>query len=216
MRRTSPWIYVAGVAVQLAALGLCVWAMEPWLGADAAAASAEPGGAPLFDVAADVAESADNMTSAGSEPSPVASEPVPPPPSPRPPMPPPPPAVPHAAPTPLFGPPPAPAEAQAEVPAFVAEGGDEGTQVLRGQVGEGSLVIAIAADGNVRCVDVDGGRYSGRSESARALLREVGGSRAFTVQLGVDGAGALRASFTGGPHDGETIALSPLVHGSAS
>jgi hypothetical protein len=127
------------------------------------------------------------------------------------------PVRPEPRPAPLFGPPPARAERPAPaVPPFVFEGGDEGTQVLRGRVGEGSLVIGIAADGNIRCVDVDGARYSGQSESARARLREVDGSRAFTVQLGIDAAGALHASFTGGGHDGETIALSPLVEGSAS
>lgn len=236
MKRTSPWIYVAGAAVQLAALGLCIWAMERWLGSDAAAegapAEAGPapgppappplGGASLFDVAADVA------------PAPQSSPPPPPPAAPPPPVPqaayvpqspsapqPPPapvePVRPEPRPAPLFGPPPARAERPtAAVPPFVFEGGDEGTQVLRGLVGEGSLVIGIAADGNIRCVDVDGARYSGQSESARARLREVDGSRAFTVQLGIDGAGALHASFTGGGHDGETIALSPLVEGSAS
>jgi hypothetical protein len=34
MRRTPPWVFVAAVAVQLAALGLCIWAMELGLRAD--------------------------------------------------------------------------------------------------------------------------------------------------------------------------------------
>ncbi len=108
------------------------------------------------------------------------------------------------------------ARAGTAVPAFIVDEGDEGTQILRGRVGEGSLVIGIASDGSIRCVDVDGGRYRGKSESARARLREVDGSRAFTVQIGVDAGGALHASFTGGGHDGETIPLAPLVEGSAS
>jgi hypothetical protein len=262
MKRTSPWIYVAGVAVQLAALGLCAWAMERWLGSDARAeaeagapaappAAAAPAGAPsggqahipapqpgaaLFDVAAEEAVPVSPLWSAPPAPAPQPP-PAPPPPVPAP-QPPPaqgahvppaplappvaaPPPVPEPAPAPrpapLFGPPPAHAERPAAaVPPFVFEGGDDGTQVLRGQIGERSLVIGIGSDGSVRCVDVDGGRYSGQSESARARLREVDGSRAFTVQLGIDGAGALHASFTGGGHDGETIALSPLVPGSAS
>lgn len=31
MKRTSPWVFVAGAMVQLAGLGLCVWAMERWV-----------------------------------------------------------------------------------------------------------------------------------------------------------------------------------------
>lgn len=232
MKRTSPWVYVAGAAVQLAALGLCVWAMERWLETGAApeaegVAPAPSGGAPLFDVAADVAAA---PPPPAPKPPPVRQHStVPPPAAPEaayapapPPVPAPPARVPEpvraeARPAPLFGPPPAYTERPASaVPPFVFEGGDEGTQVLRGRVGEGSLVIGIAPDGNIRCVDVDGARYSGQSESARARLREVDGSRAFTVQLGIDAAGALHASFTGGGHDGETIALSPLVEGSAS
>jgi hypothetical protein len=272
MKRTSLWIYVAGVAVQLAALGLCAWAMERWLGSDARAeAEAEAGapaapppaaapaaapsgaqvhvpapqaGAALFDVAAEDAARVSPLWSA--PPAPAPPPPAPPPPAPPPPAPAPAPQPPPAReahvppsppahfapsvaappvsepppvprPAPLFGPPPAHAERPAAaVPPFVFEGGDDGTQVLHGQIGERSLVIGIGSDGSVRCVDVDGGRYSGQSESARARLREVDGSRAFTVQLGIDGAGALHASFTGGGHDGETIALSPLVEGSAS
>ncbi len=246
MKRTSPWIYVAGVAVQLAALGLCAWAMERWLGSDARAeaaeagaaagaaavsppqrarpepAAAEPPAAPVHGAAAlfDVAAEAAPTPAPAPPPLPESHvSPAPPahsaPPVAAPPPVPEPAAVPRPA--PMLGPPPAHAERPAAaVPPFVFEGGDDGTQVLRGQIGERSLVIGIGSDGNIRCVDVDGGRYSGQSESARARLREVDGSRAFTVQLGIDSAGALHASFTGGGHDGETIALSPLVPGSAS
>ncbi len=242
MRRTSPWIYVAGVAVQLAALGLCAWAMERWLGADARADAREPAAAPppvppapdvpvpaaapLFDVAAEEVgpvpppppPPANHVPPPAPEPHHVlvqhvaASYHLAEPPSAAQPATAPPPAAPR------FGPPPVPSARPAEnaVPRFVVGEADEGTQVLRGRVGEGSLVLGIAADGTVRCVDVDGARYSGKAESARARLREVDGSRAFTVQIGVDAGGALHASFTGGGHDGETIPLTPLVQGSAS
>ena len=49
------------------------------------------------------------------------------------------------------------------------------------------------------------------AESARARMREIDGTRAFTVQIGVAADGRLQATFTGGPHDTETVALEPLV-----
>ena len=72
-------------------------------------------------------------------------------------------------------------------------------------------MIGFYADGTIRFADVDGGRYAGKAESARARLREVDGMRAFTVQIGVGEDGGLQATFTGGIHDGETLALVPLV-----
>ena len=63
----------------------------------------------------------------------------------------------------------------------------------------------------MRFVDADGGRYAGKVESARARMREVDGTRAFTVQIGVAADQRLQATFTGGAHDAETIALEPLV-----
>jgi hypothetical protein len=42
-------------------------------------------------------------------------------------------------------------------------------------------------------------------------MREVDGMRAFTVQIGVAADQRLQATFTGGAHDAETIALEPLV-----
>ncbi len=291
MRRTSPWVYVAGVAVQLAALGLCAWAMERWLRPEltdepAPAAEAPPAPAPPASPAPrseraarrpfDWATAASAAAVAAAPPAPVESHSSQHPPGPehqagpvhqagpehhaaperqhgaeydqapdahatppphaslrslhvpepaRPaegllsqpdrPNPPPPPAP--AA--PRFGPPPSAAARPAEiVPRFVVEGGgeDDAVQVLRGRVADGILVLGITSDGAIRCVDADGGRYSGQSESARARLREVDGSRAFTLQIGVDPGGALNASFTGGGHDGETISLAPYVEGHAS
>jgi hypothetical protein len=42
-------------------------------------------------------------------------------------------------------------------------------------------------------------------------MREVDGTRAFTVQIAVDGQQQLQAVFTGGLHDAETLPLEPLV-----
>ena len=239
MKRTSPWVYVAGVAIQLAALGLCVWAMERWLPPEPETPEPAPPAPPASDrqpepepeptshlhvqaspPVASVPPWAPARAPAGSTPTPPPAATVPEPaPAPAPATP--PPAAPPSPPPPngpLFGPPPVSPQRPGNpaVPRFVLFDADGGTQVLRGRVGDGSLVIGIAPDGDIRCVDVDGARYSGRSESARARLREVDGSRSFTVQIGVDAGGALHASFTGGEHDGETIALAPLVEGSAS
>ena len=60
-------------------------------------------------------------------------------------------------------------------------------------------------------MDADGGRYAGKADSARARMREVEGTRAFTVQIGVAADGRLQATFTGGLHDAETLGLEPLV-----
>jgi hypothetical protein len=91
------------------------------------------------------------------------------------------------------------------------EAADPTTQIVRGRAGEGSLAFGFYPDGNIRFVDVDGGRYAGKAESARARMREIDGMRAFTVQIGVGVDQRLQATFTGGTHDAETIALEPLV-----
>ena len=126
-----------------------------------------------------------------------------------------PPPEPEALPRgPMFGPPPVrPPEPGnlAPVPAFVVEAADETTQILGGSSGNGRLAFGFYADGNTRFVDADGGRYAGKVESARARMREVDGTRAFTVQIGVAADKRLQATFTGGAHDAETIALEPLV-----
>jgi hypothetical protein len=42
-------------------------------------------------------------------------------------------------------------------------------------------------------------------------MREVAGTRAFTVQIGVGADGGLQATFTGGIHDAATLTLVPLL-----
>ncbi|HEX3551403.1 MAG TPA: hypothetical protein VHT53_13545 [Candidatus Elarobacter sp.] len=122
--------------------------------------------------------------------------------------------------SPMFGAPPArPREAPAEnrgLPAFITELADATTQVVRGFADDGTFAFGFYADGNIRFADVDGGRYAGMAESARARMREIDGTRAFTVQIGVAADGRLQATFTGGPHDAETIALEPLIGWSAA
>jgi hypothetical protein len=113
---------------------------------------------------------------------------------------------------PRFGPPPARERSEpSAVPPYITEIADAATQIVRGDAGAGGLIFGLYADGGIRCVDVDGARYTGKAESARARMREDGGTRAFTVQLNVARAGGLEATFTGGTHDGETVALQPLV-----
>jgi len=190
MRRTPPWVFVAAAGIELAVLLLCVWGMEQSRTAVAEQpAEALPPAAPAFPQLE----------------LPRDPEPEPPP-------------VAHAAaplpPGPMFGPPPArPPEAPdvAVVPAFVVEPADGTTQIVGGRAGEGRLAFGFYADGNMRFVDVDGGRYAGKVENARARMREVDGTRAFTVQIGVAADQRLQATFTGGAHDAETIALEPLV-----
>ncbi|HYW55193.1 MAG TPA: hypothetical protein VFF00_05305 [Candidatus Elarobacter sp.] len=231
MKRTPPWVFVAAAGVQLAALGLCLWAMARRADvAEALPAPPEPPSPPL--PAAEPAAALEPATPAKPEesrwppqPEPFGAQPEPPavrfgePPGffaemaeaePRPAVrvqEPPPPAA------PLFGPPPArPPESAPdadEVPRFIAEAADDATQVVRGIAAEGRFVFGFYPDGNIRFVDVDGGRFAGKAESARARMREVDGSRAFTVQIGITADGRLQAAFTGGPHDGETVALEP-------
>jgi hypothetical protein len=214
VRRTPPWVFVAAVGVQLAALGLCMWAME--LHTDAAEAlppAPEPPAPPLpapeheAGAPAERGWPAEPLWAAEPEPPAVrfgeppgffveSAEPRP--------------AVrvqepPPAA--PLFGPPPEPEE----VPEFIAEAAGETSQIVRGRAAEGRFLFGFYPDGNMRFVDVDGSRFAGKAESARARMREVDGTRAFTVQIGVAADGRLQAAFTGGPHDGQTVALEPYA-----
>ncbi len=120
---------------------------------------------------------------------------------------------------PMFGAPPARPREHTEtrpLPAFITELADAATQIVRGTADEGTFAFGFYADGNIRFADVDGGTYTGMAESARARMREVDGTRAFTVQIGVATDGRLQATFTGGPHDGQTIALEPLIGWSAA
>jgi hypothetical protein len=213
MKRTSPWVWVAAAAVQLAALGLCLWAMERErdLRVEAEAEPVEETPAPRQALApappltaADVAFAKDPIVR-DRIPEPVVRpvHPLEPRESAQ--------VEPNAGEAvrgPRFGPPPG------SVPQYIGEVADASTQIVRGKAGEGAVTFGLYANGNVRCVDADGARYHGRTESARARMREDGGTRAFTVQLSRAPGGGLEATFTGGTHDGETIALEPLVRGS--
>ena len=100
--------------------------------------------------------------------------------------------------------------------AFIRGSAEPTTQVLQAELDGESVTFAFYPDGNMRFVDTDGGRYEGRSESARARMREVDGTRAFTVQIGVASDGRLTATFTGGLHDAATIRLERVVDGSVA
>lgn len=207
MRRTPLWVFVAAAGVQLAALGLCVWAMEHWthIDDDAPGAPEEtPAKREALNpappvVAADVAFT--RRRPEGELVRPVQS-----------------PELPESRPAPVFGPPPstAPARepvraAETAIPEFITEPADGTTQLVGGRWGDRPVAFGFYPDGNIRFVDVDGGRYAGKAESARARMREVDGTRAFTVQIGVAADGRLQATFTGGLHDAETLSLDPLV-----
>jgi hypothetical protein len=191
MRRTPPWVFVAAAGIELAVLLLCAWAMEQGRYAGAQ----EP--APLGP-----APEAEALPAPDADPPRVVQ------------------AVAPLPPGPMFGPPPArppEADGSAPVPSFIVECAEPTTQIVGGSAGDfGRLAFGFYADGNMRFVDVDGGRYTGKVESARARMREVDGSRAFTVQIGVAADKRLQATFTGGGHDAETIALEPLVGWSAA
>ncbi|MBV8368670.1 MAG: hypothetical protein JO036_06995 [Candidatus Eremiobacteraeota bacterium] len=244
MKRTPPWVFVAAVGVQLAALGLCLLAMEWHLHVHdeeeapdepAAPAPSEPEPearrealSPAPAPAVSEIAFAYRPPAPPREPVPApAHEPAPPPnrdyepaPVPAPPM-----AADREEPqlrrpivravesssAPRFGPPPERVAEEGDAPRFIMEAADATTQIVRGSAGEGSLAFGFYPDGNIRFVDVDGGRYAGKAESARARMREIDGMRAFTVQIGVGSDQRLQATFTGGTHDAETIALEPLV-----
>jgi len=120
--------------------------------------------------------------------------------------------------SPMFGAPPVRPRERPDrpLPTFITELADATTQIVRGAADDGTFAFGFYADGNIRFADVDGGRYAGMAESARARMREIDGMRAFTVQIGVATDGRLQATFTGGPHDGRTIALEPLLGWSAA
>jgi hypothetical protein len=202
MKRTPLWVFVAAVGIQIAALGLCIWAMEDFGHLeDDADATPEAKPAPP---APGVLNPAPELVSADVA---FARQPAPEPaPAPR---------------TPQFGPPPARMvvpEPEPEAPlvrdsdlSFLKDEADMSSQVLRGEASGRTVAFGFYADGNIRFVDVDGGRYAGKADSARARMREVEGTRAFTVQIGVAADGRLQATFTGGLHDAETLGLEPLV-----
>jgi hypothetical protein len=168
MKRTPPWVWVAAAAVQLAGLGLCVWAMERHLRAESDAERVEQLPGPRRVLAPATRRFAPPLRAAGGS----------------------------------------------KAPRYITEIADATTQIMAGRAGERSVIFGFYPDGNIRFVDVDDARYSGKAESARARMREDGGTRAFTVQLGVASGQRVEARFTGGTHDGETLVLTSLVEGS--
>ncbi len=187
MKRAPLWVFVAAVGIQIAALWLCVWAMER-----------------LSDVNTD---DGDRRPEGAPPPAPPAPERPAPPPSAQPPSR----AYESRSEPRILTRPPGQAHLDERVPAFIAEAADGTTQIVRSDAGGRPLAFGFYPDGHIRFVDVDGGRYAGKAESARARMREVDGSRAFTVQIGVAPDGRLQATFTGGLHDLETLPLEPLV-----
>jgi hypothetical protein len=167
MKRTPAWLFVAAAMVQLAGLGLCVWAMERR-----------------------VRDADDGM------PRPVL----------------PPPATEPLAQDGATAPPLLPDRGPAEpLPPFLAQVADARAQILHGAAGGRAVLFACYPDGKMRFVDVDCSCYEGRAESARTRMREVGGTRAFTVRIGAGEAGRWEATFTGGQHDDATIVLEERV-----
>lgn|GEM_PF-1327932 len=278
MKRTPPWVWLAAVAVQVAALCVCTWAMEQWLpereGDDETTIwprrrarraegrrrpapepprPAPPPPPPRSEQPSPERAATPSYADFRVAPPAAPSAPAPEPPRAEPPpqthhrfgglsadaldavrsawrepaggpVPPPEPSDEWIAPSrpahaqaaqapavPLFGPPPAREDDPNAVPPFIGEAADGTTQLMRAYSGARPVIFGFYPDGNIRFVDVDGGRYAGRAESARARMREVDGTRAFTVQIAVDGQQQLQAIFTGGVHDSETLALEPLV-----
>lgn len=132
-----------------------------------------------------------------------------PPPDPAPPA-----AATPAAATPAVVPVPGPqlvAPPPGDMPLYILELAERTTQIVRGHAGGRWLTFGFYADGNIRMVDVDGGRYEGRAVSARAEMKEAGGTRSFQLQIGVGPDGRLQATFLGGSHDAETLLLEPIA-----
>ena len=229
MKRTPLWVFAAAVGVQLAALGLCLWMMEHVLDRD----KEEPAKTPPAPEPPIAPEPPPTMATAAPPPVAAAPQPAAPSPPPAPPQAAEPPAQaaelvaepvePPRAPTihsattvnggPRFGAPPprsAP-ESNGALPRFITEFADDTTQLARGAFAGGTFTFGFYPDGNIRFVDADGGRYLGQAESARARMREVDGTRSFTVQIGVAVDGRLQATFTGGAHDAQTAPLEPVV-----
>jgi hypothetical protein len=124
---------------------------------------------------------------------------------------PPPPAPPPRAPLPegplLVAPPPS----ANHMPAYIMVIADRSTQLARGNVDGEWISFGFYPDGNIRMVDVDGSRYEGRAVSARAEMREAGGTRTFGLLVGVGLDGHLQATFIGGIHDSETVVLETVI-----
>jgi hypothetical protein len=248
MKRTTLWVTLAATGVQLAALGLCAWAMSNARSAPVALPKPRPNGAgapatvetvplaveitvpepvavaePEVSVIPPIAELVHPAPEPIVEPLHVAPEPVA---SAV--------AVVEAPPLlaePIFAEPvvvepePAPvatavAEAEiaepaptraVEIPRFIRNLADDTTVVVAAERGGPPLVFGVFEDGSVRCVDVDNGCYAGKAEGSRSRMREVAGSRAFTVQLEPHEDGSYEASFIGGLHDAQQMVLLPVA-----
>jgi hypothetical protein len=264
MKRTTLWVTVAATGVQLAALGLCAWAMSNARSGPVALPKPRPNGAsspaaveavtlaveitlppvvepapPVEPVAAAepvpvepivvaeepvvepvaVAEPVSTFVPPFAEPVHAAPEPVaaavavvePPPVLPEPIF-----AEPVAAasePVPDVAepdPPRAPT-LSIEIPRFIRNFADETTVIVAADLGAAPLVFGLFDDGSNRCVDVDNGCYAGKAEGMRSRMREVAGSRAFTVQLEPNEDGSYAASFIGGLHDAQSMLLLPVA-----
>jgi hypothetical protein len=260
MKRTTLWVTVAATGVQLAALGLCAWAMSNARSGPVALPKPRPNGAsspaaveavplaveitlppvvesapPVERVAAAepvpvepiavaeepvaVAEPVSTFVPPFAEPLHAAPEPVaaavavvePPPVLPEPNF------AEHVAaasePLPDVAEP-APPRAPSlsiEIPRFIRNFADETTIIVAADLGPAPLVFGLFDDGSNRCVDVDNGCYAGKAEGMRSRMREVAGSRAFTVQLEPNEDGTYAASFIGGLHDAQSMLLLPVA-----
>jgi len=218
MKRTSVWVPLAAAGVQLAALALCAWAMQSGRSQKALAKKESP--RPALAVAEPIPATvavAVEVTAPAAPPDPAPPVAEPPPPAAAAERP---PAAPQTVPAPAApavaipaAPPPAAAAGPRErgIPRFITNFADEYTQIVAADTGDGELVFGIFADGNIRCVDVDNGCYAGKAEGPRARMREVAGSRAFTVALEPADDDSFSAIFVGGLHDTQHLMLEPLT-----
>jgi hypothetical protein len=191
MKRTSLWVPLAAAGVQLAALALCVWATQSRGAHALGKARAREALVPAEPVVVSVTIGASAAAAPSSE---------------RVPAPPPPPAAAQ----------PGPATRERHIPRFITNFADEATLIVAGDAGEHDIVFGIFGDGNIRCVDVDNGCYAGKAEGSRARMREVAGSRAFTVQIEPAGDDRLEATFIGGLHDAQSVALTSVTDSGAA
>jgi hypothetical protein len=231
MKRTTLWVTLAATGVQLAALGLCAWAMNNARTAPVALPKPRSNGNGSPAAAVETVPLAVEITVAPVAPEPpiepAAAAPIPEPihvePEPFAP------AVavatapvftePAVAPT-ATEPEPAPMTAETElppattlkieVPRFIRNFADETTEIVAAEIGVPPIVFGLFDDASIRCVDVDNGCYTGKAEGTRSRMREVAGSRAFTVQLEPVGDGSYAASFIGGLHDAQHVVLLPV------
>ncbi|GAC1408963.1 MAG: hypothetical protein NVSMB64_17640 [Candidatus Velthaea sp.] len=219
MKRTPPLLAVLAVAVQLAGIGLCVWAMS-WHAPPLAESEADviqpdtkntgplraPSESPSARQQAVHAWTAPAVASPhgfGLEREASAAQP---------------PLRPRMTAIPLDRPDPAPAPnlvapppPSGSTPAYILELAERTTQIVRGFADGGWLTFGFYADGNIRMVDGEGARFEGRAVSARADMKEAGGSRSFSLQIGVASDGRLQAVFAGGSYDGQTLVLEQII-----